>query len=320
MSDFFKNNKITVITTISIVGLFILYFFFFGGIKKQSASDVSLIGQNPQIEYLGPALVETISQVNELVIDRSIFNDPVFGALADKSITINKTTLGRSNPFAPFGLATSSRNSLPTATGNGTNTPVVPTSATSPTKIFNFITDPWAVIQKLMGYWSTHDSAGVNSVSFRQVVCTGTKSAGCNTSFDALNREFSAYTQGSFSTEWSDDKQIILSTAPLAVNDTTSKGYRKTYLYFIIEGSGNIKFIGRIVRDWTMLTGNTSLSDSAMEASLQERLKDTDMDGLADKLETCTDPQKDKVCVRTDPYKRDSNDNGYWDGTEKAMK
>lgn len=61
-----------------------------GGVKQTGASAI------------GAEIITALSQIKSLNLDNSIFSDPVFIQLKDKSQPIPKEPIGRENPFAPL--------------------------------------------------------------------------------------------------------------------------------------------------------------------------------------------------------------------------
>lgn len=51
---------------------------------------------------IGTEIIEALNQIDALKLDTSIFDDPVFTRLRDKSQPIPPEPVGRDNPFAPL--------------------------------------------------------------------------------------------------------------------------------------------------------------------------------------------------------------------------
>ena len=86
---------------IVIVLAFVVYTVFF---KKDPELETNLNvvkKQNPT-DILGQDILKALSQIQSLDLDKSIFSDPVYQSLEDKSEPINSEPVGRRDPFAPF--------------------------------------------------------------------------------------------------------------------------------------------------------------------------------------------------------------------------
>lgn len=61
-------------------------------------------------------IIKTINQINTLKLDRSVFDDPIFRTLVDRSEKLDLQPKGRVNPFAPIGptVATTTTSSATT--------------------------------------------------------------------------------------------------------------------------------------------------------------------------------------------------------------
>lgn len=98
---FRKYKKIIIIVVVVIV-LFFVYSFFFGG----SSNDNSLlrgVANTPSgADVIGSEIIQALNQIDTLQLDRTIFEDPVFRSLVDRSQPIPPEPVGRDNPFSPI--------------------------------------------------------------------------------------------------------------------------------------------------------------------------------------------------------------------------
>ncbi len=109
----FTKYKKLIITIIVIVGLFLAYSIFFGGNLEREGllrSSVSTTSQT-STDILGEEIIRAINQISSLKLDDSVFDNPVFRRLVDRSERIEPEDPGRDNPFAPIdvSLATQAR-------------------------------------------------------------------------------------------------------------------------------------------------------------------------------------------------------------------
>jgi hypothetical protein len=98
-----EKNKKLIIGIVLILASFFVYSRFFG---PNSDRQLGLIQSGPAIsstEVLGTEIIRAINQINSLTLDKSVFTDPVFQTLIDRSQPIESEPRGRNNPFAPLG-------------------------------------------------------------------------------------------------------------------------------------------------------------------------------------------------------------------------
>ncbi|HWB34290.1 MAG TPA: hypothetical protein VG753_03165 [Candidatus Paceibacterota bacterium] len=95
--QFIKDNKLYI----GIIAVLLLcvwaYFTFFSG-----GSRASLLTTASPTSPLSPDVLSTLSNLNTIKLDPSIFSDPVFTALSDYSVAIPSEAAGRRNPFSPL--------------------------------------------------------------------------------------------------------------------------------------------------------------------------------------------------------------------------
>ena len=131
--------------------------------------------------------------------------------------------------------------------------------------------------------------------------------------------ESSKINKSDYVNKWQDDKQAIYSTIPKKIDNTESYGYKQGIIMFINK-DGFWKVLSMSPeKTWTISKKGTNHTATQIEQELQAMMLDSDKDGLTDKEETCT-ADHDPACVKTDPNKRDTNGNGWWDGIEAVMK
>lgn len=96
-----KTKNITIVVVL-VIAVFIVYSVTFKGdgpadlLISQSVSDVDAESTVVR-EFL--ALLNTL---NNLSLDTSIFQDPIFNSLRDESVQLIDQPRGRRNPFAPL--------------------------------------------------------------------------------------------------------------------------------------------------------------------------------------------------------------------------
>lgn len=98
-------KKIIILVIVLVVG-YLAYSMFF---KKAEDSNTLISGSNglggrniADTQVLGSQITQALIQIESLNLDGSIFNNPIFQSLIDKSQPINPQPAGRRNPFAPL--------------------------------------------------------------------------------------------------------------------------------------------------------------------------------------------------------------------------
>ncbi len=182
----------------------------------------------------------------------------------------------------------------------------------------------WAVFQKYIGYTKNHDIVGLKSVAFQTSdICNDpTKVSDCNKLMDSAYSIAKTFVETDFSHVLFDNKQIILSSNFQTVTDSVSRSLQREVIYFTRDKNGTPKVLAFTLPDestYMFLDKNNPIATSTMDARLAFRVTDTDQDGMPDEVETCS--YKDaKDCIKTDPNKKDSLGDGWWDGVRVFLK
>ena len=61
---------------------------------------------NQQARVLGAQISQALLKIDQIKLDRSVFENPIFKSLEDRSQNIEPEPVGRTNPFAPLGDTT----------------------------------------------------------------------------------------------------------------------------------------------------------------------------------------------------------------------
>jgi len=122
-----------------IVGLIILVIVFVAyAILKPDPTNEVLIGNrgavvggvsDQQARVLGAQISQALLKIDQIKLDRSVFENPIFKSLEDRSQNIEPEPIGRTNPFAPLGDITV--NSTVRITPGITNSTTTPLNASS---------------------------------------------------------------------------------------------------------------------------------------------------------------------------------------------
>ncbi len=178
------------------------------------------------------------------------------------------------------------------------------------------INKAWTVFQKYLEAAKKHDLKTVTELSHQlSDTCKDpNQTKGCNALMDNVYAYGGEMQQKDYVNIWFDDKQIILLTKENFVATTTVRGIYKGFIYFTRGTSGNIKFLSFNPEVGAYVLTKDK-SNEQVDAEIQAMIKDSDQDGLADYLETCRENAL-STCVKTNPEKRDTDSDGWWDGTE----
>ena len=177
----------------------------------------------------------------------------------------------------------------------------------------------WTLFQKYLTAAKNHDLATVKALSYQVSpdCLDATKTTECNARMDTAYFYGSAIDESSLTHTVGDDKQLILVGDYKEKIDNQAITLTRGIVYFTKQ-NGNIKFLSLSPFDgfFKLIDASSTEATSTTEASLKALTKDTDGDTAPDAVETCTDPGAPADCVKTDPNKKDSNGNGWWDSIE----
>lgn len=182
----------------------------------------------------------------------------------------------------------------------------------------------WAVFQDYLQFAKTHDKVGLASLSYKvSDTCADPKQEKeCFVKMDAVYVAGSVLKEQNFINISEDSKQTILSTGYTRQDSEKEFGISKSVIMFIKDGSGKPRLVALKPNEkWTIARTATS-TVAQLEAKLARMIVDADKDGMTDDLENCVFPDNFIVfsCEKTDPLKKDSNGNGYWDSFETYLK
>lgn len=154
--------------------------------------------------------------------------------------------------------------------------------------------DLWAIFDKSVLALKNKDVASYNLYSYRQV--SPDEESQFKDFAPVMYEQASKIKKSDYINKWQDDKQAIFSID----SQKTSTGYKIEQIMFV-KKAGSWKFVTLSTKEFTGLL-----------------TPDSDKDGLTDSEETCT-ANHDPSCVKTDPNKRDTNGDGWWDGINDVI-
>ncbi len=207
------------------------------------------------------------------------------------------------------------------AVSMATTTIATTTATSTKPEIKNFLSHmAWTVFENYLNFAKDKNLAGVKSLSHQlsPTCADATKTEDCNTLMDSAYSFGKDMKEKDFVVIWSDSKQIILSTNFKRQEiGTTTVAYTRGIIYFTKDLKNNIKLLTFNPEDGVAISRDKIVPDQ-LEARLIHMTIDSDRDGLPDTVETCAGFAVEANCPNeiTNPEKRDTNGDGWWDGVE----
>lgn len=93
-----KYRKIIIFVLVVVLG-FVIYTIF---LKPQTEEALLKSSGPEEIDVAGQEIIDTLSNIESIELDNSVFNDPLYLKLRDDSKEILDEDLRRENPFAPI--------------------------------------------------------------------------------------------------------------------------------------------------------------------------------------------------------------------------
>lgn len=179
------------------------------------------------------------------------------------------------------------------------------------------VQDAWIVFQNYIESAHNHDLPAFTKAAYSlSSVCKdANQQEECFRRMDSVYESGKKLTRNSYTQFLYDDTQAMLYTDAQFKSTETKISLVRGYIYFGIDDQGILKIhTFDPNRGWNIDKGN--LTQAELEKKLKEISIDSDSDGLTDLEETCTDVVGSIVegCVKTDPMKKDSFGDGWWDG------
>lgn len=179
--------------------------------------------------------------------------------------------------------------------------------------------DPWTAFDDAGNALKDADATAYNGFSFRQV---GPKDLDQFHQMAPLiyKSYYMNLKKSDYVNHWQDNNQAIYFTTPARNDSTDSYGYSERRVMFV-KTDNSWKVLAVSFPAWSILkASSTGETADQVEQKLQSMMKDSDQDGVIDNDENCLGPDNANGCVKTDPSKRDTNGNGWWDGIEDFMR
>ncbi len=108
MNDFFSKNKTVILAIIILLIAFAAYYFY----NKSTSSDASLVASTNNTAAVGAELITLISSLNNINLDKAVFEDQAFKSFIDFTVSIAPQPKGGRNPFSPASFSAQGTTSL----------------------------------------------------------------------------------------------------------------------------------------------------------------------------------------------------------------
>ncbi len=182
----------------------------------------------------------------------------------------------------------------------------------------------WATFDKYISYAQKHDIEGVKSLIYKfNGTCSKASESEetkkkCFEILDSVYKMGVSTNKASYSNTLSDEKQIILSSVTKETDVGDKIELSKNLIYFTVGNDGTVKILG-IENNRTISINKYGLSQDEVNKSLEDDKLDSDSDGLEDKMETCSLNSTNQNCIKTDPNRKDTDGDGFWDSIEPLL-
>lgn len=180
--------------------------------------------------------------------------------------------------------------------------------------------DPWVTFAAYLSAAQNNDIALIAKYSHQvsSVCLDEAKREDCFARMQTAYTVGSSFKKSDFTVKSEDNKQLILSTEPLVYEDKDVIGYSTKYLLFTKDESGTFKVAGFDPNRRWFIAKTVGSTTAELLAQVKKDMIDSDGDGAFDSFETCDLPSSIMVasCDMTDPQKKDSDGDGWWDGVE----
>lgn len=198
-------------------------------------------------------------------------------------------------------------------------TPIPPTPITTslpeavPTPAAPIVENPWSVVEQMKVALQNHNLETVKKLSYKPFPpCPDATT--CNQLMDFLSGQVKNLKLADFINQWSNERQAVFTTmvkiVPGAQPNYQTASYNK--IFFVKDQTS---------QEWKLLLlGMSDSFSDKNEADVQQAMVDSDQDGVTDRRESCLGAsQYDPKCEKTDPTKRDTDGDGWWDGIDAEM-
>jgi hypothetical protein len=180
----------------------------------------------------------------------------------------------------------------------------------------------WNTFDQYMNFAKENDIEGVRSLSYQLgPVCSDpARVEECKGLLNGVYELGQEIKKEKFTNIISDKKQVILYGEYERYEDADIIGHLRSIIYFTRDENGDLKLLSFNPTDGAFFLKKNITDDINVDDELRKMLKDRDTDTLPDQAESCIDENKLNACTNTDPKKRDTDGNEWWDSIEMHFK
>ncbi len=177
----------------------------------------------------------------------------------------------------------------------------------------------WNTFAGYVAALKAHDLPALTSLSYQlSETCKDQKQIkDCYAKMDIVYDILKNFKQDEFTHVAYDEKQIIISSDWHVEQSDLAYGKARKVVYLTRKADGSAQLLSVTLPEeiiYTLIAKDDT--PATLEKEVTTRIIDTDGDMLVDEVENCTYPNAPKTCVKTDPTKKDTDGNGWWDSID----
>lgn len=175
----------------------------------------------------------------------------------------------------------------------------------------------WAVFEAYLAAAREHDLQKVADLSYQlSDTCKDeTRQEECNALMDNVAFFGQSFVKESMWLFGRDRKQIILTGDYVENVEGDVPSITRPIIYLVRDGD-TIKLLSFNPFQGTFHFRSEDTATSTIAERLRKAVADSDRDALPDMTENCEDNTADTTCIKTNPRKKDSDGDGWWDSIE----
>ena len=140
----------------------------------------------------------------------------------------------------------------------------------------------------------------------------------CNARMDSVTRVGALLKNEDYNIVWSDQKQMILTRESEVLEDKDTLTVSRGKIIFARRSDGALALLYFNPEETWIMQKNPASTTAETKLRLDAFSRDSDEDGITDEFEMCIFPETIIAvgCEETNPQKRDTDGDGWWDGVE----
>jgi hypothetical protein len=182
--------------------------------------------------------------------------------------------------------------------------------------------EAWSVFADYIERANQHDINGLSMFAHKlSNVCLDPNSmVECYQRMDQVYQSAKDFRLEDFTIYWESGRQIIMMTDWQTEENEAFKILYRGAIYFTRDIAGKPRVL-YITQPYEIIAvTKLNRTDSETTTLLEDMSKDSDMDAIADQVETCDYVGVDlNKCKQTDPHKRDTDADGWWDSIDALL-